>query len=48
MLTGYWPIDAFLYANIALCVFVAGIFGYYQYIGGGGLIDSNEDPQSKE
>lgn len=48
MLTGYWPIDAFFYANIALYLCVAGVFVLNQYRGGGALISANADPKSKE
>lgn len=45
MLTGYWTIDAFIVANIALCVLVIVVFGYYQATGRGNLCDQ---PDSKK
>ncbi len=43
MLTGYWSVDAFIVANLVLCVVVAVIYGYYQITGGGMLCDQPND-----
>lgn len=48
MLTGYWSIDAFIVANLALWVFVAVIYGYHQQKGGGMLDDRTPSHQPKE
>ena len=48
MLTGYWSIDAFIVANLALCLVVAVIYGYFQRTGGGMLDDRTPSHQPEE
>jgi|UPI000321D1AC hypothetical protein len=43
MLTGYWSVDVFILANVALCVVVMLVYGYYQITGGGMLCDHPDD-----
>ncbi|MGF1735532.1 hypothetical protein [Photobacterium satsumensis] len=48
MLTGYWSVDAFIIAIVALCTIVAMIFGYLEWTGGGNLTSPNRKHGPKE
>jgi len=48
MLTGYWSIDAFIIANILLCLLVIVVFIFCQRKGSGMLEDSPEYQTPKE
>lgn len=48
MLTGYWTIDVFIIANIALILLVSVIFFFYHKNDGGKLELSPKYPHTKE
>lgn len=43
MQTGYWALDAFIFANIILWIAVIGIFIYQQYYQGGSLVSHSKN-----